>query len=113
MTGRQLNVASMPDLIPKGMSLVNNPGGGNCLFHAMATGLKDAHISTHSTATMLRAKAVTHLRKYMERYRTWWDGHMPDDSQAPAAATFEDYVSAVEKPGNNAGYLVVGAFDNS
>ena len=84
--------------LPEGLSVVPNAGNGNCLFHA----LSDAFFLKGQSKSpgVLRAMAVTHLRKYRDAYFHSWDRCTPDEKQvAMQDSEFDKYLDAVAAEG--------------
>ena len=59
--GRRTKKIAMQELpIPGGLREIENPGGGNCLFHAISQGLLQCAMKV--VYNMIRAKVVTTMR---------------------------------------------------
>ena len=90
------------------MPLINNDGGGNCLFLAVSEGLKQQ--GKHKDHISLRVSTVTHMRKHAAIYSAYWDGERPDSTDTVMEPRdFEKYLSLLTKAGAWGGYLEIQA----
>ena len=98
--------------IPAGFEIIPNAGQGNCLFHAVSDACKLVGLSRGHG--VLRAMAVTHLRKYKDAYEPAWDMTAPDaEEKAMDAAAFERYLDLVAEEGAWGGALEITALANT
>jgi hypothetical protein len=84
-TDRRVRVTGVP--VPAGLAPVANPGGGNCLFHAVSQGISQA--GKDRNHLRVRAAAVTHLKKHAARYAKFWDGLQPDGTNTKLEGGFD------------------------
>lgn len=91
-----------------GWEAVPNPGNGDCLFHTIAQAVSDSG-DKPTTALVVRAKVVGHLRKHQASYEPHWDKLTPSSMEDPFEATFADYTTALNKAGTWGGALETAA----
>lgn len=82
------------------------------MFHALSDAFK--LIGQSRGHGVLRAMAVTHLRKYKEAYEPAWDMCTPDSTERPMdAADFEKYLDLPAAEGSWGGGLELTALANT
>ena len=64
--------------LPAGITRVENEGKGNCLFWAIAQSIQNCGGGVHHHSSV-RAAAVTHFRKHLEKYSMFWDNKDTND----------------------------------
>ena len=96
--------------LPEGVQRIPNEGQGNCLFLAVAHGIKRAGGGEHHHRA-IRAAALTHLRKHMAKYFLFWDGRDTNGTEMKEQTLegFKAYVEEVSKNGAWGGNLEVAA----
>ena len=98
--------------IPAGLEIIPNAGQGNCLFHAVSDACK--LVGQSRGHGVLRAMAVTHLRKYKDAYEPAWDMSTPDAEETKMdAGAFERYLDLVAEEGSWGGALELTALANT
>ena len=71
------------DEAPAGLTVRVNKADGNCLFEAWGQAL-GATKDRPKVPRGMRATCITHMRKYLERYRKLWGGLAPcKDQETP------------------------------
>lgn len=79
--------------LPPGARRVPNPGGGSCLYHALAQAeSKPGKLRSHR---QLRAFLHAYLTKHCAKFSPFWDQRGPDDQLV--AGSWEDYLEAMSK----------------
>lgn len=79
--------------LPPGARRVPNPGGGSCLYHALAQAeYKPGKLRSHR---QLRAFLHAYLTKHCAKFSPFWDQRGPDDQLF--AGSWEDYLEAMSK----------------
>lgn len=93
---------------PDGFVKISNPGGGNCLFHAVAKAVEDE--GKPRTHLQMRAMCVAHMQRHLQTYAGYWDGLEPTKEALPMLnSTFGDYIKQVAQPASWAGYTELHA----
>ena len=96
--------------LPPGVTRVENEGKGNCLFWAIAQSIQSSRGGVHHHRSV-RAAAVTHFRKHLEKYSMFWDNKNTNNEimEKKGIDGFKDYVEEVSTIGNWAGNLEIAA----
>ena len=96
--------------LPKGVERLVNDGNGDCLFLSIAQGLKESGGGDHHHRSV-RAAAVAHMRKHVQKYFLFWDHKNTDDSDASDTTIngFQKYINDVSKIGAWSGNLEIAA----
>lgn len=100
-----------PQPLPEGVTKINNPGGGDCLFHSVSQSLQFVD-NKNCNHRQVRAAAVAHLRRHASKYSHFWDLRHPDESLVKIKdlqADFLEYLALLEKVGSWAGNLELAA----
>ena len=85
--------------VPGGLKLVQNAGGGNCLFLSVAEALC-AQGRSRRSSNDLRNLCVTHLRRHSDTYRGFWKGDSPDEHQHDISHLgFDEYLKRIGRDG--------------
>ena len=91
--------------VPGGLKLVQNAGGGNCLFLSVAEALC-AQGRSRRSSNDLRNLCVTHLRRHSDTYRGFWKGDSPDEHQHDISHLgFDEYLKRIGRDGAWAGSI--------
>eukprot|EP00438_Fugacium_kawagutii_P033232 Skav228416 [mRNA] locus=scaffold1325:124751:127567:+ [translate_table: standard] len=93
--------------MPKGAQIVPNDGGGNCLFHSLASATSWIQ-NKNRTHRQIRAALVSTMQTHADTFAAHWDQRMPDDKVT--TKTFEDYPRALEKSLELGGASLKSAF---
>ena len=94
---------------PVGMTLMDNPGNGNCLFHAIADCLH-AQGRSKRTAMEIRVLAATHLRTHAKYYEGFWKGDAPEATHVDIREEgFAEYIRRIGRDGAWGGSLEIAA----
>lgn len=80
--------------LPSGSQVIPNKGGGNCLFHSLASACSWIE-SKDRSHRQIRAALVAAMRKHSTIFEHVWDQRMPDDSRT--VKPFSEYLDALEK----------------
>ena len=95
--------------VPEGTTLEEVPTDGACLAHSLAKAIQWVKQSSKPTASArIRAEIVAHMRRKKQYYQPFWAGG--DSRDRPGAlASFDDYLSEMEKADSWMGNLEVQA----
>ena len=95
--------------LPPGARRVPNPGGGNCLYHALAQAeSKPGKLRSHR---QLRAFLHAYLTKHCAKFSPFWDQRGPDDQLF--AGSWEEYLETMSKDKSWGGYMDIGAYSEA
>ena len=99
--------APAPPPWPAWLRTIPNPGGGDCLPHALSQGLKRQNV--HVDQETVRFKLATQVAKNSSKYAEFWDGLAPQAAEKKLD-TFEEYMRLAGKPGAWLGNLEIQAY---
>ena len=98
---------------PEGAQRVKNDGRGDCLFHALADGLKEHAPEQQASARSVRAFLHAWMSKHKDEYAALWDGVKAGAANKDAAPDwkggFEDYLNDIRIAGTYGCYLELAA----
>ena len=103
---------SKTEVVPAGLTVIANQGEGNCLFHALSDAF--GQVGSAKGHGILRAMAVSHLRRYGEAYVASWDKTSPDQKgEKMADADFDKYLDLMAREGSWGSALEITALANT